>query len=76
MENLCLSVRDFLLGRIGGIVGIGDTETEKDSRKVITEYLLSSLKDYKENEYVAPELGKPFPNRNHDREGGDTAVKK
>lgn len=55
-----MQVRDLVLGRIGGLVGSGDTEAEVEDRKIICEYLLRSLTDYLDRKCVAPELNMPF----------------
>ena len=62
-ESVCLTARDFLLGRIGGVVGIGDSENEVVERRILAEYLKQCLEDYVESGCVAPELGKPFPDK-------------
>jgi len=63
-ENTCLTLRDHMLGRIGGIVGSGDDKAEVEERKILAEYLKSCLEDYIKNDCVAPELGLPFPDIN------------
>lgn len=62
-ESTCLNTRDFVLGRIGGILGIGDSEVLVEERQILAEYLKQCLEDYVENRCVAPELGKPFPDK-------------
>lgn len=62
-EGVCLNARDFLLGRIGGVVGIGDSEDLVEERRILAEYLKQCLEDYVETGCVAPELGKPFPDK-------------
>ena len=60
-ERTCLAVRDIVLGRIGGIVGSGDTSVEIEERRILALYLKQSLDDYMNAGCVAPELGMPFP---------------
>jgi len=60
-ENTCFALRDFVLGRIGGTVGSGNTDAEKDNRRILSQYLIACLDDYIENGCQAPELGMPFP---------------
>lgn len=69
MENLCLAMRDFVLGRIGGTLGTGESTSEKDDRRLIAEYLIMSLNDYVQNECVAPELGKAFSDKSDNETG-------
>jgi hypothetical protein len=59
-ENTCLSLRDLMIGRIGGLVGSGDTEAEIEDRRLLAEYLRQSLTDYLARNCKAPELGMPF----------------
>merc|ERR1719223_1739238 len=60
-ERTCLAARDIVLGRIGGLVGSGDTDIEVEERRTLAEYLRRSLDDYLNAECIAPELGMPFP---------------
>lgn len=60
-----MTMRDFMFGRIGGTVGIGNTPSERDDRRVIAEYLIMSLNDYLDRGCVAPALGEPFPEVNN-----------
>lgn len=59
-ESTCLQLRDLVFGRVGGLVGSGDSETEVEERRLLVEYLMSSMQDYLATNCVAPELGKPF----------------
>ena len=59
-ERTCLQLRDIALGRIGGMIGIGDSETEIEERRLLAEYLRSALTDYLDRGCVAPELGEAF----------------
>lgn len=59
-ENTCLSLRDLVIGRIGGLVGIGDEDAEIEDRRLLAEYLRQSLTDYLDRNCKAPELGMPF----------------
>lgn len=59
-ENTCLSLRDLVIGRIGGLVGIGDEEAEIEDRRLLAEYLRQSLTDYLDRNCKAPDLGMPF----------------
>lgn len=59
-ESTCLSSRDFLLGRIGGMIGIDDTDFVVEERRTLALYLKQCLEDYIRNDCVAPEIGKPF----------------
>ena len=61
-EKTCLTLRDFVLGRIGGTVGIGETGSEKEDRQVLSHYLIACLEDYVKSGCQAPKLGMPFPN--------------
>jgi hypothetical protein len=60
-ERTCLAARDIVLGRIGGLVGSGDTDIEVEERRTLAEYLRHSLDDYLNAGCIAPELGMPFP---------------
>lgn len=62
-ENTCLNLRDLVLGRLGGTVGTGDTDIEVEERKILSEYLIASLRDYIDNKCVAPPLGMAFPEK-------------
>uniref|UniRef100_A0A7S3Q8Y0 Uncharacterized protein n=1 Tax=Chaetoceros debilis TaxID=122233 RepID=A0A7S3Q8Y0_9STRA len=59
-ERTCMALRDMMIGRIGGMVGSGDTEVEVEERQILAEYLQQSLKDYLARGCVAPELNEPF----------------
>ena len=59
-ERTCLQLRDLVFGRASGLVGSGDTEAEIEDRRLLIEYLRSSMTDYLAGNCVAPELGKPF----------------
>jgi len=59
-ESTCLNSRDFLLGRIGGMIGIDDTDFVVEERRTLALYLKQCLEDYIRNDCVAPEIGKPF----------------
>lgn len=59
-ENICLSLRDLVIGRIGGLVGSGDEEAEIEDRRLLAEYLRQSLTDYLDRNCKAPELSMPF----------------
>ena len=57
MESLCLRARDVMLSQISQIMGDEDVE----GKRLMAEYLETCLKDYKERNCVAPEIGEPFP---------------
>jgi hypothetical protein len=57
MERLCLRARDVMLSQISQIMGDEDVE----GRRLMAEYLETCLKDYKERNCAAPEIGEPFP---------------
>lgn len=59
-ESMCLSLRDMVLGRIGGLVGAGDDLVEVEDRRLLAEYLRQSLTDYLVRDCKAPDLGTPF----------------
>merc|ERR1719223_1107392 len=63
-ELTCLAARDIVLGRIGGLVGSGDTDVELEERRILAQYLKQSLDDYLNAGCIAPELGMPFPTEN------------
>jgi len=59
-ERTCLQVRDLVFGRIGGILGDGDTDIEVEERTLLAQYLRESLDDYLARGCKAPELNMPF----------------
>ncbi len=59
-ERTCLQVRDLVFGRIGGILGDGDTDIEVEERALLAKYLRQSLDDYLARSCKAPELNMPF----------------
>lgn len=62
-ERTCLSLRDIVLGRIGGLVGSGDSEAEVEERKILAEYIREAMGDYLRADCVAPDLGQLFENK-------------
>jgi len=62
-ESTCLNARDFVLGRIGGMIGIDESAVVVEERRTLALYLQQCLEDYIKNDCVAPELGKPFPDK-------------
>ena len=75
-EKTCLNIRDFALGRIAGTVGSGDTDTEVEERKMLSEYLIACLQDYMKNGCMAPALGMPFPERQIDGSHNEISILK
>jgi len=75
-ESTCLNARDFVLGRIGGLVGLGESEVEVEERRTLVEYLKQCLDDYVENGCVSPDFGKPFPQtmKKEEGEGGKESL--
>jgi len=57
MESLCLRARDVMLSQINQIMG----EEDGEGKRLMAEYLETCLKDYKERNCVAPDIGEPFP---------------
>lgn len=57
MESLCLRARDVMLSQINQIMGEEDVE----GKRLMAEYLETCLEDYKKRNFVAPEIGEPFP---------------
>lgn len=70
MESLCLRARDVMIGQIGQIMG----EEDLEGRKLIAEYLMSSLKEYVARDCVAPEIGEAFAPLADDTSGSSPAA--
>ena len=64
MEKLCFQARDFVLAQIGQLVG----EEDEEGRRLMADYLISCLEEYKQRNCVAPEYGMPFDNTENELE--------
>ena len=61
VESICLKARDMMFAQIGQLVGVDDTSDNKDSRRLVAQYLKTCLEEYETRDYVAPEWGEEFP---------------
>jgi hypothetical protein len=64
MEKLCFQARDFVLAHIAQLVG----EEDEEGRRLMADYLISCLEEYKQRHCVAPEYGMPFHNTDNELE--------
>jgi hypothetical protein len=64
MEQLCFQARDFVLAQIAQLVG----EEDEEGRRLVADYLISCLEEYKQRNCVAPEYGMPFDNTDNELE--------
>jgi len=69
MEKICLRVRDITFGQIMQAMG----EDDKEGRKLMAEYLMAALKEYINEECIAPPMNEGYPSRPKDEAENETS---
>ena len=60
LERACFNLRDVMFERISGIVGNGNNSSSVEQRKILSQYLISSLEEYIQNGCIGPKPGMSF----------------
>jgi hypothetical protein len=61
VEQLCVRVRDAMLGQVTQLFGTDETDSSRTTRTLVARYLQASLDDYVRNQCQPPEWGQAFP---------------